>query len=301
MKEKVFKVVTVTPLMLGNADKQPELRPPAVRASARYWLRATAGAVIGDANIPNLYKLESAVFGSTGAGSPISIQIPNKSLRTTDAYILPHHNKGKRSAFAAGELFEICLTARAAPDVIWNAALAALELSLAFGGLGLRSRRGYRTLRMESGAPITLAGWNAYLPQIVGKAVTAVQALAHHLGIATLGTPPAGPCSYPCASRESIIRVSQPPKQWDDAMAAVTGFMRAVHARGLTENIQYLGSDAPRQASPLWVRVVQMEDQKYRLLLITLPSIGVSNNTRLKKFLNDEFPGSNITVGGWNT
>jgi len=80
MKEYIFNVETVSPLMLGNADSQPELRATAVRASARYWFRATAGAVIGDTSTQTIFNMEKAVFGCAKEGSPISIFIPNVTL-----------------------------------------------------------------------------------------------------------------------------------------------------------------------------------------------------------------------------
>jgi CRISPR-associated protein Cmr1 len=64
---------TVTPLFLGGAEQQPELRPASFRGALRFWLRALLGAHIGD-NVEHVREAENRVFGSTNSASPITVR-----------------------------------------------------------------------------------------------------------------------------------------------------------------------------------------------------------------------------------
>ena len=41
------EVEAVTPLWIGGASAQAELRPPSVRGCMRFWFRALAGGLLG--------------------------------------------------------------------------------------------------------------------------------------------------------------------------------------------------------------------------------------------------------------
>src|SRR5581483_11289266 len=167
---------TVTPLFLGGAYPRgmPELRPPAFRGAMRYWLRAALGGVIGDSNLEELHRLESAVFGSTDFGSPIQLRLYD-GMTSQDNKILPHkqgREAGQRKAFDERQRFVLQMSLlRSRDETIWRAACGALALALTFGGVGLRSRRGYGTLRivessnpeMISTMPRSVEGWKRYV------------------------------------------------------------------------------------------------------------------------------------------
>jgi hypothetical protein len=77
------------------------------------------------------------------------------------------------------------------------------------------------------------------------------------------------------------------------ATAAVTQFMKGV------PKDQALGGIKPRQASPLWVRPIQLGEQ-YGLLLVVLASdFGGKNYDFVRGFV-ENLPGQNLTVEGWN-
>ncbi|MGB9587385.1 MAG: type III-B CRISPR module RAMP protein Cmr1, partial [Armatimonadota bacterium] len=145
---------TITPLLLGgsNGRDEPDLRPPSFRGALRYWLRAALGGVVGDKDISTLRELESAVFGSTDHGSPVRVRLScfHGQPRTEVVSILPHMSgvsAGRRKAFAAGQKFDLIMSENGKhEECVWNAACSALMLALTFGGVGLRSRRGYGTL-----------------------------------------------------------------------------------------------------------------------------------------------------------
>lgn len=298
---------TVTPLFLGGANSRdaPELRAPSVRGALRYWMRAVLGGVIGDANSEGLHTLERAVFGSTDCGSPIAVQLhelDNKPLAVKTEFVLPHKQAGRRKAFSAEQRFLLVLRqVRSNSEAVWKMACTATSLATTFGGIGLRSRRGYGTLRVESAdpnivpaTPSTLEGWKTHVQQVAEQAISAAKALAeaYDIGVTSL---PTGPAAYPCATQMGILRISELKPSATSAMEAVEAFMRKV------QKTQALGGiDPRRQASPLWVRPIKIGDH-YGLLFVVLASrFGGSNYPAVKAFLDSSFPGQDITAKGWN-
>ncbi len=300
---------TVTPLFLGGADPRgtPELRAPSFRGALRYWLRAALGGVIGDQNLEGLRKLESVVFGSTEYASPIHIRVSG-DLNHTKKAILPHktgQSAGSRAAFDAGQAFDLTMRQlRTDDEAIWKSACAALNLVLTFGGIGLRSRRGYGTLRVAQvspadgaivNSPSTLEGWKQNIRDVLIHALDSARQLAqaHQVRQASL---PRSPTRFPCASNENLIRLATlAPPHNASAMAAVTHLMSVIPKN------QAFGGISPRQSSPLWVRPIQIETG-YALLLVVLASNikPKPNYAAIRKWLDSNFPGQDLTVQGWN-
>ena len=301
---------TVTPLFIAGAAPRgaPELRAPAFRGALRYWLRAALGGVIGDQNIKGLHRLESAVFGSTEGGSPIQLRL-HGDLTWVKAKILPHkegREVGERLAFRDGQQFELQMhLLRSTDSLVWEAACSALELALAFGGIGLRSRRGYGTLRIAqssdpaliSVSPTTRKGWESHIERVCQRAIAAAQGLAQ-LCEERLAPLPTGPTSFPCANTLSQIRLTDNGRAGSpgasSAMGAVTRFMESV------PRSPALGGINPRQASPLWVRPV-LVDGHHELLLLLLPSRlkAGQDYAFVDRFL-DRYTPRKLQVKGWN-
>lgn len=295
MHELTVTLETVTPMLVRGADNRtPELRPPSFRGAMRYWLRATLGGVIGDSNLDDLHKLESAVFGSPELGSAIGIRLRDMNTSKYKAYILPHKNKGRAEAITGS--FELVMSqTRQVSPVIWDAACASLQLALTFGGVGLRSRRGYGTLRIVKapksilGAfPTTLDGWKTHVEGVAKFAIATAMGLA---GVSKSRLP-AGPADYPCATQSGLIRLCD--IGTSSAMQAVTSFMSRVPKNNA------LGGINPRQASPLWVRPIQTGPTTYGLLCVVLASRFSGANYGFVKGFLDKFPGEYLSVKGWN-
>lgn len=305
---------TVTPLFLGGANPQdePELRVPSFRGALRYWLRAALGGVIGDKdfNFNTLHELESAVFGSTDHGSPIRLRLrcPNGELRKDDASILPHitgRGAGRRKAFAADQKFDLIMSQDGNHgEDVWNVACSALMLALTFGGVGLRSRRGYGTLRVDNSSnselvwpfPQSFDKWKDHVKRVVDSSVGSVKQLCDRKGKKVLNSPPNGPTQYPCANKESLIRLCN--RRMGTPEEAVVVFMRAVPKHPA------LGGISPRQSSPLWVRPIKTGNNEYGLLFCVLASSFENNNHNydfVRKFLDNHFPGCDLTLKGWNS
>jgi CRISPR-associated protein Cmr1 len=300
----------VTPLFLGGADPRgaPELRPPAFRGAMRYWLRAALGGVIGDDNLKALHDLESSVFGSTDFGSPIHVRsrpLDGEPQGNTEK-ILPHKEgkeAGSRKAIRAGQRFELTLSIPYhVSQEIWKAAIAALRLAVTFGGVGLRSRRGYGTLRVVGStdpillpaSPTSLQGWKTFAQQTAEKPIKACRQLAQSQQVPVLDQPPNGPASFPCANKKGLIILCD--LKASSAMNAVIQFMQKVPKDPAFGGIQ------PRQASPLWVRPIQTDENGYGLLFLVLASklkTG-TDSTKVQEFLDKHFKGKHLQAKGWN-
>lgn len=306
MEKVTLTLETVTPLFLGGAEPrgEPELRPPAFRGALRYWLRAAAGGVIGDNDLKALHLIEKTVFGDTETGSPIGIRIPQVAVPPSrPAPILPHKAQGGvRRAFEAGRRFTFVLTARGGThSLVWAAALSVLEMTVTLGGVGLRSRRGYGTLRVASAPPEyaemvlpkDAAHWPAHINRVVSRAIQSVGKVALQLGVGPQSSLSANPPQFPSASMLSDIWLTQPLA--GTAMEAVIAFMRRVPQE------KYLGGISPRQASPLWVRPIEMGVGSYGLLFTVVASrlrVG-TDYPKLQKFVST-FGVTRLSVKGWN-
>jgi len=308
MKLKV-RLETVTPVFLAAAEPrgEPELRAPSFRGALRYWWRAALGGAIGDSNLKDLHDLESSVFGSTESGSPVRVRLKplSSELQSSTEKILPHKQgpqAGYRKAIQAAQRFELTLSMpyHGNPEV-WAATIAALRLAVTFGGVGLRSRRGYGTLRIEGSSdlthlpvsPTSLQGWQQFAIQVAENAIHACRQLAHLHRVAVLSEPPSGLTHFPCASKKSLIMVSE--LKAPSAMDAVVQFIQKI------PKDPAFGGIRPRQASPLWVRPVQIENG-YGLLFLVLASrlrTGTDYG-KIQGFLGQNFPGTLLKAKGWN-
>jgi CRISPR-associated protein Cmr1 len=181
----------VTPLWMGGAARQAELRPPAVRGCLRFWFRALAGGVLGE-DLGRVWAAESAVFGNLNRASSVVVRLsgsPRASVSVTGhaeqppglAYMFWSVFQQKRDAILPGERFRLRLHTRPFPfapvEVMgrtlgmtesFEMAAASLWLLVRLGGLGARARRGAGGVRAV-GDP---AGWPDSLPSLASAATT---------------------------------------------------------------------------------------------------------------------------------
>jgi hypothetical protein len=159
----------VTPAFLGKfdtMDPSPANTPfpvPSLRGVLAYWLRALAGAHIGNST-GLLHDVESAVFGSAKTehgGGPSRIQIRAGRVHLS-AYSADPAKLGLRYLMGPGltavkEPPPRCLlpgqvTLRVrndGPPACADLFLAALWALRTFGGIGARTRRGFGTLALD--------------------------------------------------------------------------------------------------------------------------------------------------------
>lgn len=304
MRKVEIELMTVTPLFLGGSDPRsqpPELRPPSFRGAMRYWYRAALGGVVGDTDLDAVRNLETAVFGSTDQGSPISLRLRGQ-LRYSQYAILPHKNAGRRNAFDPDQKFILTMTAGpACSEIVWTNACMALNLALTLGGVGLRSRRGMGSLQVVASSqpelvpafPQQVDSVSQFIRIITRSAIRQVQSLAGGLNVSVRGLPQS-PTEFPCAALGAEFRLVRQiaARQPVEAVAELMKrFPKAI----------WLGGISPRQSSPVWARVLKTQEG-YHLLFTVLPSKlaqSTHNYSELGKWLNNKVVGDLIEVKGW--
>lgn len=150
MPEIKFTLQTVSPMFLNGADSRtPDLlRAASLRGQLRYWFRAIKGASI--ASTQRLFEEEAAVFGTTDAGSPVTIRMwPRKEYQPVSKPMLPHRlirgigdggHPSPADAFNEGIMLNLQLITR--PGMMFpRDFLKAFATWQLIGGLGKRSRR----------------------------------------------------------------------------------------------------------------------------------------------------------------
>ena len=165
----------ITPMFLGNASKEAELRSSPFKGVIRYWWRVANGIEYKSYN--DLLAAENRIFGSsdgsTGGKSRVKVDVlPGSSLRAVKTafqhvgkikhpecnhpvdplgYLagmgLIHYKKGiLHSYFAPGGHFTMILSA---PADIMEELRSTLELLRMFGAAGSRCRNGWGSLMIH--------------------------------------------------------------------------------------------------------------------------------------------------------
>jgi hypothetical protein len=184
-----LELEAVSPLWMGGASSQAELRAPSLRGCLRYWFRALAGAFFGE-QLPILRAAEAAVYGDTKRASTVAVRLTGTVRTSTTftpetetppglAYLFWSVMQQGRNAILPGEKCRLRLQTRPHPfppvEVAgrtltmadsFELAQASLWLALRLGGVGARVRRAGGGLR----AVTQPANWPASLPSLVSTA-----------------------------------------------------------------------------------------------------------------------------------
>ena len=187
----------VTPLWIGGASRQAELRPPSVRGYLRFWFRALAGGLLGE-ELRTVCEAESAVFGNTTRASSVVVRLfgsPRTSVSVVGeteqlpglAYMFWSVLQQRRDAILPGERFRLRLNSRPFPFApvevagrtlgmteSFELAAASLWLLVRLGGVGARMRRGAGGMS----AVAEPTGWPDCLPPLVSTARTPAELAA---------------------------------------------------------------------------------------------------------------------------
>lgn len=189
MKTFRFMCEVLTPLFLGGADPRhgpPELRVPSLRGAMRYWYRALVGGSnlmtsveSVEEEIANLTSEEGRVFGTTEAGSAVSIVIStrakpvvetyqkDRAIRTPDGDFLPTGKdyllwsmaasgrpdtpkyQPARQYIRPGSKFEVIVRSKGDTDFA-RRAIAAFWLLANLGAFGSRANRGAGSIQAST-------------------------------------------------------------------------------------------------------------------------------------------------------
>jgi len=165
-------LTAITPMFLGKFSADPRQQQgmpfpvPSLRGALAYWLRALAGAHVGN-NLSRLAAAEAATFGSArsgDAGGPSTIWIRGTKpvgvrefrLRSEDnklriAYLMGPGLYGVQPAARCVEAAKtISLDVRnTGASVHADLFLSALWALRTFGGVGARARRGFGTISVD--------------------------------------------------------------------------------------------------------------------------------------------------------
>lgn len=184
-----------TPLFSGDGDPtSAQVRVSSIRGGMHFWLRAMAG-VFARNDPKALRRIENHVLGSTESASPIRLRIPRQPEHSTapfpdfmprdardprnkwigyllgpgltswekadEARNLPGASKITRAFVPPGEEFELWVKLIGRDTDAHTVALGALWMSLVFGGIGARTRRGFGGARILEADGPALAGWGS--------------------------------------------------------------------------------------------------------------------------------------------
>lgn len=278
MRQMTVTLNIVTPLFLGGADPRaaPELRVASFRGVLRYWLRAALGGAMGDQDMNSLRKAEAMVFGDTNKASPIEMRLSYSRLSHKGYNPLPHKaNRFQFDGFDPDQTFSITLVGRQVTAASWRAAIDALLLAVRLGGIGRRSRRGFGGLCLKHvdisqaqlsdpwsellrQVPNSVAEWEQHLKAVLGATEAEAKDLVYNLGLPTY-SPSSSPAFPILSTRNNIMLCHHVFSDWEDALIT---FGQAEHVF-LSRNpgtARAFGSANPRWASPLWVRVLPINN-----------------------------------------
>lgn len=264
----------------ANPRRQPELRAASIRGQLRYWLRALIGAQT--TNLSELWKQETAVFGSTGNASPVSVYILPQKVKESDVLkvnMLPHRSQGGSGASPSAELeavksdtnMELCFITRPGVDVFPQKFAPALSLWLLLGGLGKRSRRmfGAPHIRKITAQPETLLkeAWWTELPRTQERFVDVLkERLTDYLPVGELPSSPDVP-SFPTLhpSHSWIIVGKERFRDYEEANRELFSLLRNEKYRPHSDYFGFVRG-SQRRASPLIAQIRQFEDHCYPVL-----------------------------------
>ncbi len=202
MQSITFIVKVITPTLMGGGFGQNDgIRPSEIKGMMRYWFRAVAGSGVGE-DIKALKSLEEKVFGSQERKSPFRMVINNRELKYLNdkspefqfsnkmngliylgiGNVLFKYDRKTRSFKFNDEKINII-----APDSTLNVKflfspslkpeikrLIALSfyLATAFGGFGLRARRGFGSWQIvKSSVKIQDFEFEEYKKNDINKAI----------------------------------------------------------------------------------------------------------------------------------
>ncbi len=245
MEEVTLKCEVITPMFMAGADgKTPELRPSEFKGMMRFWWRA----IKAMDNICELRKEEAKIFGGTGTGegkSKVGIRILKNEIQK-EAYRPLPHSQNKRFVLQAvmpGSKFEVSLFCRDKSECIFYKNI--FILSALLGGFGKRARRGFGSIKIE-GEEINLDIINNRLNLIQESFSVANTKIVNKNGSGY----------YPW------IKEIQIGKKYSDTDTLLKVIGQASHEH----NDPSLGNADPRMASPVYVSVIEINEEYFPII-----------------------------------
>lgn len=248
MEKIIFTCKTITPLVMNGAyGEYPELRPPGIKASLRFWWRALNGHLTLD----QLREQEAKIFGSTKGRSKIQIRVVQDiGSETIKQSILPHKGGSIASAFPTNKNFKIRIDCDNSEKVMLKNLFI---LACTLGGWGKRSRRGFGSVTVTE-----IDGIAHYSP-------TDLQGLSSSINSVVPGKYSIQSNTIKPVSRISKLRGEDYPyileiKLGNEAeaktLAQIGQVTHDVKASNPQDYSKSLGDGRPRLASPVFVSIL---------------------------------------------
>lgn len=325
--------------LAGADQTKAELRPPTFRGLMRYWLRALLGGLFGTdrKGLEKVIEAETAVFGATDTGSAVSIKVSEASSgpkefteqisvrvggkwqATGKGYLLwsmarsGRADKGNlkpaRWFFPPGTRFQVTLSTRSGNEAKLKQAVAAFWLLTHLGAIGSRSRRCAGSLAVQvvgnntTGFPINTPENAQALKQQIEQGIRTARALYNaekrSPGDAQFDILAQGAC------RIWILQDEQPWQNAETAMQRLGENLQSYRSHIAIERRKIFGLPLPpiifnkRRASPLLLRVAELQGKKYVGLAVLFKTAGSDVSMADYKFIEDwanEFRGKQEVI-----
>jgi len=330
MKQITFILRTLTPLFLTGADQtSAELRAPTFRGLMRYWYRALIGGVVGASkeSLPLVMQAETAIFGATDTGSAISIRVsdvskdPQRFRKESYArdnvsgkdYLLwsmaasgkGDRYKPDRLLFPKDTTFRVTLSSKGDDNTKLQQGIAAFWLLTHLGGIGSRSRRCAGSVTVDgidgedkTGLFFTPPENIEDLQHQICEGIKIAQKLVRE-SLANNALTSAIQTTFDALTEKTCSIWILHNDNWrtpDTAMRAI-GSNLQIYRSGLplpsrtVFGLPLMGVDnRPRHASPLLLRIVELQKDKYACLAVLFKTGPKRDYTLIEKWANG-FPG----------
>lgn len=299
MREKTYKLITTSPLLLhgaGGARDAPEVRTPSLRGVLRYWLRA--GLRGQNLNDNGVRTIEAAIFGTAGDRNATASAV--RCLLEADAANRADRGRFQVLPHAAGQRGQVCFSGirdgvslslrlikrptGATQVPVFEIADELIPLALGLGGLGLRSRRGFGTVAIQPPIPIekAIASFRKAIASLRNELPRAMQGTSN----ASIGVPRLAPDQ--CVVLEGIMHGGAVTER-DPFLGALRKVMIAFHdAAAIGSGGRTFGQvQGGRIASAIHVRL--LADRREPCVRATIFKVEADERTakRLGKWCRD--------------
>lgn len=274
MKKTHFLCKTVTPVFSGGADKdKPELRPPTIKGSMRFWWRAIKGLSLETLKKGSKsQKCEGAIFGASNeklGKSKFNIKT-YANLKTEQFQTRPYRDSKKDSEGIVPNL-ELSIHLSTYNHNI-NFYSQILKGALILGGIGKRSRRGYGKVKILSvnNQPFNFDYNLESILKIVNSISDDYEIDSNRIILKssqTSNNPRYLKEVYPYLKE---IQISQVPlDSWKEAVKKIR---KATHNYAKHDSIGF-AKGRERLASPIYVSIIEKSANKFLPIISTLETV----------------------------
>ena len=321
--------------LAGADQTTAELRAPTFRGLMRYWYRALVGGIVGanERALQEVMAEESAIFGATDTGSAITVRVSEASKRAQryqkesysrastsgKDYLLwsmaesgrgrPDRYKPDRFFFPQNTTFQVSLSSRENDETKLRQAVTALWLLTHLGGIGSRSRRCAGSVAAQvngenvAAPPFTIPHNVAGLQKQLHEGITYARQSTLQYMLNRLATPITHASFDALAQQTCNVWILRDKKEaWttpDMAMRALGASLQSYRSQFTLQDREVfglpLGKNASRRASPLLIRVTEVQEGGYAGVAVLFKTGNPQHYTLIEKWANS-FSGKEAVI-----